>query len=190
MKLPRSLWRSNPWSGGRTPVVDIELDSPVSITRHADLIRARTQWSKASLRRSDTRIVCTVIVLCSAATSISAIVLGLLIRRTRQTMPEFLKQTQYVQNFVELSNEDETEYLIGHYALESTQMASVFALLVLNIVITGFLDAHGKVASSSLLWFNYGEQSERVQYNTNSHFLNGTKRFGTISCAHYCYQFG
>jgi hypothetical protein len=128
-------------------------------------------------------------VLCSAAASIAAITLGILIKRTRQDMPDFLKQTMIDINFLQVPITDETQYFIGRYALASTQMASVFALLVLNVVITAFLEAHGKVASSALLWFKYGENNERVQYNTNSHFLNGTKRFGTTPNAHHCHQF-
>jgi hypothetical protein len=143
-----------------------------------EVVRPATDISKGSLKRPKTQLACLFIVLCSTVLSISAIVLGCLIRYHLQPIPAFMKDIYMVRSMFGSPTVGLTRYVHNHYAIPSTKYATELVTLASNLALTGILSVHGKVASVALLWFLEEEDNDRPRFNTNPRFLKGTEAVG------------
>lgn len=132
-----------------------------------------------SLERPDIRNWRIAIVALSTISSLGLVVLGTLMFLRFQPLPEFLHDKCSSENNSGISWAGLREFKWHHFAFPSTKVASMAILLLVNIIITAFLDTHSSIHASARLWYSEKDSGGRCKYNTNSRFFGGTKDFGT-----------
>jgi hypothetical protein len=88
--------------------------------------------------------------------------------------------TWIVRNFLEQPTDGRKRWDMDHYILPCDMYVYWMVLVAFTAAITAFLDAHGRVKSTALLWWLRRECVSEPTHNSNSHLFRGTRKFGTL----------
>lgn len=108
----------------------------------------------------------------------AAIGLGIRIALHHQTLPSFMVDTYIVRNFLEQSTPGRKRWDKDHYIMACDRAVYWVVLVIFTTAITAFLDAHGRVKSTALLWWLREEPGGEPTHNSILHLFRGTKKFG------------
>jgi len=169
--------------GGQTYDIPLStIDSEESLgSRNQEVVHGLSlDLSKNKFRRIDLQLLCITLICLSAGFSVAAIACGLWIAYHLQKLPDFMVNTWIVRNFLEQPTDGRQRWDRNHYILSCDLAVYWVVLVAFTAAITAFLDAHGRVKSTALLWWLKNEGRGRLTHNSNSHLFRGTKTFGML----------